>query len=176
MRPPHPLCLALIDRLGPASSVIECGNGSGRNRRTLHAAGFVVDDFAALVPGRRYDAALSTHHLLHGTPDGIATDLGRLADSLRIDGRLYATFGSTGDSRFGQGQRLGSHTYAPTEGDEIGVPHTFWDEAALRSLLGQHFRIESLNETIVDEIAGRWAHQENPLKNAVHWFAVLLRR
>lgn len=176
MRPPHPLCVALIDRLEPRASIIECGIGSGRNRRALHAAGFVVDDFSALAPGRRYDGALSTHHLLHGTQESIATDLERLADALRIEGTLYATFGSTGDERFGRGRKLAPHVFAPTSGDEIGVPHTFWDEADLRSLLDQRFRIESLDEIIVDDIAGRWAHQEQPLHNAVHWFAILLRQ
>ena len=157
-------------------TVIECGIGSGRNRRALHAAGLAVDDFEAIVPGKRYDGALSTHHLLHGTRESIATELNTIAGALRNHGVLYATFGSKRDSRFGHGQKRGSQTYAPTLGDEIGVPHTFWDEARLRTLLGEHFRIESLNETVVDDIAGRWAHQEQPLQNAVHWFAVLLRQ
>ncbi|MHB8461917.1 MAG: hypothetical protein ACYDA1_04665 [Vulcanimicrobiaceae bacterium] len=176
MRPAHPLCLALINRLRPGMNVVECGVGSGRNRRAMHAAGLFVDDFEALVPGKRYDGGLSTHYLLHGTPESIATTLGGLADALCVDGVLYATFGSIGDDRFGRGQKLGSHVYASTKGDEIGVPHTFWDEPQLRSVLEQRYRIESLSETVVDEIADRWAHQEQPLRNAVHWFAVLLRR
>jgi hypothetical protein len=31
-------------------------------------------------------------------------------------------------------------------------------------------------ETNVDDVAGKWAHQRRPLRGAVHWFVVALRR
>ncbi|HUA09530.1 MAG TPA: hypothetical protein VMA98_09670, partial [Candidatus Acidoferrales bacterium] len=64
-RPPHPLALALIERLRerPGAEVLEVGAGSGRNTPALIAAGLRVGSEPARGP---YAAALSTHALLHG--------------------------------------------------------------------------------------------------------------
>ena len=165
-RPPHPLALALIERLGtrPGARVREIGTGSGRNRDALVAAGFRLRE------SRRYDAALSTHALLHGRPVEIAETLAGIAAGLESAAPFFATFGSRRDARFGTGVRIDANSYAPDSGDEAGVTHCYFDEHELRALLEPHFAIESLEETPVDDIAGKWAHAAAPLRGAVHWF------
>jgi SAM-dependent methyltransferase len=181
-RPPHPLAAELIDTLRSRSDarVVDLGTGSGRNAAALAAAGFSVcaiaddrtRDFAA---GPTFDAVISTHALLHGTARDIGATLDAAARALKPDGLLYATFGSTSDDRFGEGTRLDASTYAPAFGDEQDVPHTYFDEPALRRMLEPHFAIESLEEKNVDDIVGRWAHAQRP-HGTVHWIVRARRR
>jgi hypothetical protein len=182
LRRPHPLAQALIERLAEAQAgarILDFGSGSGRNSDALLAAGFTVDSIPdrAPVPAeeRIYDAAISTHALLHGTPADTASALASIAAALREDAPLYATFASTRDARFGRGKQLDEHTFAPESGDEAGVPHVYFNETQLRALLSAHYEIESLEERHADAIVGRWAHSEQPA-GTVHWFAILRRR
>ncbi len=171
MRAAHPLARALIARLPRGARVLEIGHGSGRNHRALEAAGFAVVHFDAQVePPEGAAGALSTHALLHGSPEEIAAVLAALARRLVGGAPLLATFGSRRDARFGKGTALGPTTFAPTEGDERGVAHSFFDEAALRAILAADFAIEELREVEVDAVVGGWAHASSPLRGAVHWF------
>ncbi|MGC9991374.1 MAG: hypothetical protein ABSD52_03105 [Candidatus Cybelea sp.] len=183
----HPLAVRLIEHLrgGREIRVLEFACGTGRNTRALREAGLdvvTIDDPAAAsaaplagVPGR-FAAALSTHGLLHGTPAIIASHVSQIAGRLAKDGVLYATFGSVRDARFDHGERVDASTFAPAEGDERGVPHAFFTRDKLVALLDPHFAIDSLEEHDADEVAGTWAHQERPLSDAVHWFAVATAR
>lgn len=176
-RPPHPLAVALMERLRErkGARVLEIGTGSGRNTRALSAAGFIVESYDDR-PQPGYAAGLSTHALLHGTPDTVAQRLQRIAALLEPGAPLYATFGSVRDARYGEGERIAEHVYAPSEGDEIGVAHVFFDRSRLQALLEPQWIIESLDEAGVDAIAGGWAHPQTPLRGAVHWFAIARRR
>jgi len=187
MSPAHPLAERLIEHLQyrPGSRVLDFASGSGRNAAALREAGFTViaiDDgvaarSAALAPSDgEFAAAVSTHGLLHGTPESIAAALDAIAERLENSGRLYATLGSVRDARFGQGERLGDWTFAPVEEPERGVPHTFYDRERLEALLSPVFLIESLDERGVDKTAGSWAHADRPLRGAVHWFVVARKR
>jgi hypothetical protein len=188
-RPPHPLAIALIERLQqktqPALSgvegVLDFATGSGRNSAALERAGLRVariDDATAASPSPfaavdgPFAAVVSTHGLLHGTRAIIAANLAAIAKLLTPSGVLYATFGSVHDSRFGVGKRIEAATYALDEGDEAGIPHTFFSREELTALLEPHFVIESLEERSVDDIAATWAHHEAPLADAMHWFVV----
>jgi hypothetical protein len=175
-RPPHPLAIALIERLRerPGARVLEIGAGSGRNTIALRNAGFIVvnpEDAHAPCAG-----ALSTHDLLHGTPQSIAARLEMIAGLLQPRAPLHATFGSTRDARYGRGEEREPYVYAAIDGDESGIPHVYFDRERLQPMLERHFEVESLDEVSVDDVAGRWAHARTPLRGAVHWLAVLRRR
>ena len=174
-RPPHPLALALIERLRerPGAAVLEVGAGSGRNTRALRAAGFEV---CALPAQRPCAAALTTHALLHGTPASIGAQLDRIAAALEPGAPLFATFASVRDARYGTGEQLEPHVFAAATGDEAGVAHSYFDEARLIVLLSHRFAIESMHEMPVDDVAGTWAHQLQPLRGAMHWFVIAVRR
>ena len=178
--PPHPLTLALIERLEGASPgpVLEIGAGSGRNRRALQAAGFFVrshEPAELRTVGGVYTGALSTHALLHGTRDAIAAAIDCICGLLAPGAPLLFTLGSKTDARFGQGEQVAPDTYAPLEGDEAGVSHTYFDKEGCRTMLdGLH--IESLRVHRVDMIAGKWAHTQTPLHGAVHWFVIARTR
>lgn len=180
-RPPHPLTLELIHRLGAHSGkrVLELGGGRGRNTGALRAAGLEVEPVAddRLIPPLEFstevfDAALSTHGFLHGTPDTIAHLVECAARALKPGAAVLATFASTQDARYAKGSFITQDTYAPASGDEQGVPHVYYREATLRELLERHFIIESLEEVATDAIVGRWAHAQTPT-GTVHWFARL---
>jgi SAM-dependent methyltransferase len=181
------LAAALIERLhaGAGMRVLDFASGSGRNTAALRAAGFTVvsvdDEAVAAAEALReipdtFDAVISTHGLLHGTYDAIVACLAAIAERLRTSGLLYATFGSVRDARFGEGRRLGDWTFAPLDGDELDVPHTYFDRDRMTAMLAPYFEVESLEEVGVDEIAGRWAHSVQPLRGAAHWFAILRRQ
>src|SRR5579862_2976722 len=179
IRAPHPLALRLIERLHAGSRVLDFASGSGRNTAALARAGLdvvAVDDATAQsaeplrgVSGR-FAGTLSTHGFLHGSEIQIAQRVRAVVEQLDPRGVFYATFGSSSDDRFGRGTALDRNTYAPTDGDEAGVPHTFFTTHTLRAFLEPLVVIELLSESVVDEIAGRWAHERAPLEHAVHWF------
>lgn len=155
--------------------------GSGRNSTALRAAGLeVVDiaDSAADVPESlspslgTFAAVLSTHGLLHGTVPAIHARIARIWDRLEPAGLLCATFGSVRDARWQSGRRIAGSTFAPLDGDESGVAHSFFTRTEIESLLGPYFDVEILDERWVDGVAGTWAHRKCPLSGAVHWFAV----
>lgn len=178
IRAPHPLALALIEHLKPGARVLEIGTGGRRNVDALEAAGFSVtriDPRDLMLANGAFDAALSTHGLLHGRPEQIAKMLSRIAELLATRGALYATFGSSADRRFGRGDRIDDFTYAEPSGDERGVAHAFFDAQRLRELLTPHFDPELIEEHNVDDIAGMWAHPSTPLRGAVHWFVIARR-
>jgi protein-L-isoaspartate O-methyltransferase len=182
----HPLAAALIERLRarPRARVLDYCTGSGRNAAALSAAGFdvstVADDDAdpggALAKLGPFAAIVSTHGLLHGTEDDIVNRIAALSASLEEGGALYATFGSVRDARFGRGRRIGPATFAPIDGDERGVAHTYFTREQIeRLLLEFHLDIERLEESSADAVAGSWAHRTRPLSGAVHWFAIARR-
>lgn len=177
----------LIERLHAVagSPILDFATGSGRNADALRRAGFVVvaiaDDAAdSEVPlpnsAQRFAGALSTHGFLHGTPSAVAARVRAIARCLSRGGLLYATFGSTRDARFGRGKRIDDSTFAPTDGDERGVAHAYFDRERLLSILDRYFVVESLSEHCVDDVAGSWAHRERPLDGAAHWFAIARKR
>lgn len=179
--PAHPLALELIRRLRPSSRVLEIGSGRGRNTQALREAGLrivtIADEAAAAtaafsVPGGSFDAALSTHALLHGTLQSVGDRIAAIAHLLATNALFCATFGSKNDARFGKGVRVAENTFAPSDGDERSVAHVYYDETRLRSALVPYFQIESVEEREVDKVAGRWAHPSAPLRGAVHWFVI----
>ena len=181
LRRPHPLAVALIERLQtqPGAAVIDFGAGSGRNTSALQAAGFNVcgvrdSETATFTPAHEFDAAVSTHALLHGTNSTVVSMLQSLANGLKPHAPFYATFASKHDSRYGQGTRIERGVFAPDTGDEAGVAHVYFDEAGLRGVLGPYFVIEALEERNVDAVVGRWAHEQRP-DGSVHWFVYARR-
>lgn len=174
---PHPLAVRLIAELGARGvQILEIGTGSGRNRRALVAAGLAVTSIDAghPVPAAAFDAALSTHALLHGTPATLQAALEGIHLALRPPARLYATLGSKRDARYGKGRHIAAHVFAAEDGDEAGVAHTYWDEPEVRILLAG-FKFIELSQIQVDDIAGSWAHEKSPLSQAYHWMVVAQR-
>jgi hypothetical protein len=174
------------------------GAGSGRNLPPLISAGVYVDVVEANTARAQavaarfarepllrvihteysdasafthdYVAALSTHALLHGTAEHIGAAVNVLAKVMAPDADLFLTFGSTSDPRFGKGEHIATATWASPDGFEAGVPHTYFDEGELRTLL-RAFDIISLQETSVRDVVGRWAHEAPPAPETIHWFA-----
>lgn len=182
LRRPHPLAVRLIEHAGSSRvRVLELGSGSGRNTNALRAAGFhvtAIADDALRVPLRlteTFDAALSTHGLLHGTPHLVRDLVRETAGALRADAAAYFTFASTRDARFGQGRQIDENTFAAADGEEAGVPHVFFGEVPLRRMLEPWFAIDALEEVAADAIVGRWAHARMP-SGTVHWFVQLRKR
>jgi len=200
---PHPLVGALIETLSNGSRVLLVGVGSGRHVPPLLAAGFIVEaieedpERAARAAERfkskarvrvvggsysvppllfsGYDAAVSTHALLHGSPPQIAASLAAMGSGLRAGGLFHLTLGSTRDPRYASGLRLDDATWVAETGAEIGVPHAYFDEKAARTLLSD-WTILSLDERSAAETAGRWAHTSAETATMVHWLARLKRR
>lgn len=180
----HPLTERLIADVrehpldGP---VIEVGTGSGRNTRALVAAGIPnvgVPDSAPYtqLPGGRdlYGAALASHAYLHGTSAKLRAGIAELRRVLRRGAPLYITLGSITDARYGLGIALDERSFAPGDGDEAGIPHIYLDrDGVIETLAG--FTVESLDEVDVDEIVGRWAHEDEEIAGRVHWFVKAFR-
>lgn len=177
---------------------MEVGTGSGRNLLALVRAGLNVTSldqdtervsrlrtqYPEVEPnllcasytqlprvGNGYDAVLSTHALLHGEVSRIRALLAEILRVLGSEGRAFFTLGCTADARFGEGRKIAKETFAPTSGDEQGVPHSYFDEKGAHDLL-RGFVVEELSQHAVDDVAGKWAHQTSKLRGAAHWFVV----
>lgn len=176
------MAVELVERLRatPHARVLDLGSGSGRNSAALIAAGHAVeaipDDLVtSLRGGGPFDAAVSTHAMLHGTPSTISATVQALGEILKPHALFYAAFGSKADSRYGKGARIDEDTFAPEAGDEQGIAHAYFDENALRAMLERSFVVESVEEHAVDEVVGTWAHAQRP-QGTVHWFVRALRQ
>ena len=174
----HPLAHRLIERLGAqAGTIVIVGDGRGRNSRALRNAGLhvvAVGDEApytqlAAAP-RTFDGALSTHAYLHGTSAKVRAGIAELARVLRGGAPAFLTFGSIRDVRFGYGEALDEHTFAPGEGPEKGVPHAYFDRDAILDVL-RPFAVVHVEEVEVDNIVGKWAHLGDEPAGKIHWFA-----
>jgi hypothetical protein len=184
IEPPHPLVGALIAALPSGSRVLLIGVGSGRHIPPLLQAGFRVDvldedSMRTIVDGEPFnggfDGALSTHALLHGTPESIQAALRAIGDRLRDGAPFHLTLGSKADPRFGAGTRIDDATWAAPAGTEAGVPHAYFDEGEVRALLID-WDVLDLEQRNAAETAGRWAHRPSELATMVHWFARIARR
>jgi hypothetical protein len=175
----HPLATRLIDlaRREPLDGpVIEVGTGSGRNTRALVEAripNVSVPDSTPYtqLPGTRdsYGAGLSTHAYLHGASAKLRAGIAELRRVLLPKAPIFITLGSFKDARYGLGIPLDERSFAPGEGDELGIPHAYFDRDGVIELLFG-FDIVSLEEVEVDDIVGRWAHDDDELSGRVHWF------
>jgi hypothetical protein len=181
----HPLAERLIEiaRERPFDGpVIEVGTGSGRNTLALVAAGIPtvgVSDATPYtqLPGTHdtYGAALSTHAYLHGASAKLRAGIAELRRVLRANAPAYITLGSIKDARYGFGTPFDERSYAPGDGDEAGIPHAYFDRDGVIELLFG-FTIASMEEVEVDDIVGRWAHDDgDELTGRVHWFVVAHR-
>jgi hypothetical protein len=176
----HPLArqlLALVADRPVGGPVIEVGTGSGRNTRALVDAGVQVvsvpdDVLYTQLPGTHetYGAALSTHGYLHGTTAKLRAGFAELRRVLRPGAPIFITLGSIADARYGLGIPFDERSFAPGEGEEMGIPHAYFDRDGVNEILEGFFTVEEAEEVDVDEIVGRWAHAENDVTARVHWF------
>jgi hypothetical protein len=179
----HPLAEELAARYrdaGLTGPVIEIAAGSGRNTRYLVDWGIPVvstrDDegYTQLTGGRNlYGAALSTHGYLHGTVPKLRLGFAELRRVLRRGAPIALTLGSIEDARFGLGVALDDTTFAPGDGPEAGIPHSYFDRAGVVEVLAPAFTVESSREVNVDDIVGRWAHDAP--SGMWHWFVTAHR-
>lgn len=173
------------------------GSGNGRNVAPFLRAGlrvYAVDENAARVASvarafasnshvrvvcARYSdfvaargsfaGALATHALLHGTPALIAKTVAAVRVCLATRASFFFTLGSVRDPRFGRGTRIADGAFAPTDGSEAGVVHSFFDEAGVRTLL-RGFELEDVREDSAAATVGTWAHESDRARDIVHWF------
>jgi hypothetical protein len=160
--------------------VIEIAAGAGRNTRYLVEVGIPIvstrddESYTQLTGGRNlYAAALSTHGYLHGTIPKLRLGFAELRRVLRPGAPIFITLGSVEDARFGLGVPVDDTTFAPGDGAEVGIPHAYFDRSGVTDVLAPAFRIESLSEVNVDDIAGKWAHDAPA--GMWHWFVVARR-
>ena len=173
----HPLAQRLYERIGKGSKpIVVVGDGGGRNSRALREAGLSVvaipdeTPYTQLAyPARHFAGALSTHAYLHGATSKIRLGVAELARVLEGGAPAFLTFGSIRDVRYGFGDALDPHTFAPGDGPEQGVPHGYFDRDGILEVL-RPLVIVSLEEVNVDTIVGKWAHLEDEPPGKVHWF------
>jgi hypothetical protein len=67
------------------------------------------------------------------------------------------------------GRRIDARTWAATEGGEKDIPHVYYNEEELRTLL-HAYTIVSLRETSAKDTVGSWAHARAETPDIVHWF------
>jgi hypothetical protein len=132
------------------------------------------ENAAAALPGA-FEGALTTHALLHGNRRTVSAAVAAVRERLEPHAPFFITLGSTSDPRYGAGDRIDDATYAARSGSEAGVPHTYFDRAAVAELL-EGFLIDALDERDAAETAGSWAHTPDEAATLRHWFVRARRR
>jgi ubiquinone/menaquinone biosynthesis C-methylase UbiE len=192
----HSLATELATQ-APRGNLLLVGIGNGRNlpplltrldqltvvdadaRRLVRATGLLPPDgppvrFVAAAfdqlpfASASFAGMLSTHILQHGTVAEITSITRELARVAQPDAHCYFALASQRDQRCGQGQRISDNCWTPSSGDEIGVPHSYFDEAGIHELFARHFIINTLEEYDADALVGSWAH--GAPSGIVHWF------
>ncbi|MBV9408494.1 MAG: hypothetical protein JO164_06700, partial [Candidatus Eremiobacteraeota bacterium] len=88
---------------------------------------------------------------------------------------VFLTLGSINDARYGLGTPLDERSFAPGDGEEVGIPHVYLDrDGVIEMLFG--FTVTALDEVEVDDVVGSWAHGDDALGGRVHWFVEARRQ
>ncbi len=92
---------------------------------------------------------------------------------LRPNAPVFITLGSFRDVRYGLGIPVDERSFAPGEGDEVGIPHAYFDRDGVIEMMAGYV-IDTMEEVDVDDIVGRWAHEDD-VGGRVHWFVIARR-
>jgi len=109
-----------------------------------------------------YQCVVSTYVIHHNSILGITLAIGEIERILVPGGLFLATVLGRKDFKYGVGRRVEDGTYVPTEGDERGVVHHFFERDEIMDLLGS-FRIISLagDEAEVDFPGGKCVRHDH---------------
>ena len=115
----------------------------------------VADMYTFDIPERTYDLIISISTIHHGTKDRIRSLVDRIHSALLQGGRLFITLPDYESAEkwdtFKDKKIMGDGTYAPMEGSEKGLLHTFYRKPEIEQLM-EKFR----NVNIQFEERGRW--------------------
>lgn len=165
----------------PSKRALDIGCGTGKYLSFLEKKGFTVDGidssptaiemtkkevsqsskiqladmYAFEYPMNEYDLILSVSTLHHGTKKQVKHVIGQIYGSVVSNGTIFITLPNFDEHKNQEMKdthvQLETGTYAPHNGPEEGIPHSFFTEAEIRSLFSEFIHI-SLD---LDEI-GRW--------------------
>lgn len=108
----------------------------------------VVGKFQSLPhPDGFFDAVISIQTLNHGYEADVVKGIGEIERVLKPKGLIYITLPgriSKGKVRYclvKTAEKVDSHTYLPTIGDEIGVPHFIFNKKLIRNYFANFFEL-----------------------------------
>ena len=203
LQTPDAVAVELAETLGRGSRVLDLGCGGGRHLVVLAAAGhhavgldlaprgleisrdrlasldlsseLILGDFRTPLPFRDavFNAVLSIKTVNHGTAEEIRGVFAEITRITRPGGRFVGSVISTLDARYGDGRKVGEHTFVHDRPPESGVVHHYFSEAELRDLLGGFGTVDlSLTERVVgpdEPIFGRYAFRPDVVPVLRHW-------
>jgi len=174
-------CSLLKNSHFPLKKALDIGCGTGKYLTFLETKGFVVDGidssptavemtkkvaakaaqiqqadmYAFSYPPDKYDLILSVSTLHHGRKAQVAHAVQMIYQSLVLEGRIFITLPIFDPSRskdiFKEYTELEAGTYAPNNGPEAGLAHSFFTKQEVEHLFAD-FEAVSLD---LDNI-GRW--------------------
>ena len=116
---------------------------------------FCTDMFAFDIPKESKDLITSISTIHHGTKENIERLIGTIYDALVVGGRIFITlpdFQMAKDrNRFENHDTIAPMTFAPIDGPEKGLPHSFYLKSEIEALFSKFKNVE----ITIDEI-GRW--------------------
>ena len=206
---PDPAVVELAETLGRGSRVLDLGCGGGRHLVVLAAAGhqavgmdvaprgleisgerlarrdlsseLVLGDFRAPLPFQdaAFDAVVSIKAVNHGTSEEVRGVFAEITRITRQGGRFMGSVISTLDARYGDGRKVGEHTFVHDRPPESGVVHHYFSEAELRELLSGFTTVDlSLMERVVgpdEPIFGQYSFRPDVAPVLRHWSFQTLR-
>ena len=197
---PDPLALEFVRVLPRKARVLDVGSGAGRHLPSLTGAGLtavafdisprglrlgrerggegavhVLGDFRGRFPfpDAAFDGVLTIKAVNHATPPEVRIAFAEMTRVLKAGGCLYGSVISSLDARYGDGQEIAEHTFVHDRPPETGVPHHYFTEKALRTLLAGYAGLDlSLVERVVspdEPIFGKYHFREGVAPVLRHW-------
>ncbi|MFB6285839.1 MAG: class I SAM-dependent methyltransferase [Candidatus Bipolaricaulia bacterium] len=105
-----------------------------------------------------FDALLSLFVIYHGTRAEVARRFEDVHRIVRPGGLVLVNLIGRDHDRYGRGQQLEPHTFAPDIGPDRGVPHRFSDRGEAEALLAdfQLLKLDELSSTQAGERHQHW--------------------
>lgn len=116
---------------------------------------FCVDMFAFEMVKESKDLIVSVSTIHHGTKDKVKRLIGDIYNALVVGGKVFITVpdvhAAIARDEFKDQIELEPMTWAPTDGPEMGLAHSFYEKGELEALFSNFKNVE----VAIDEI-GRW--------------------
>ena len=179
----HPLFMDFISKTKfPKKTALDIGCGTGKYISYLRRLGFatdgidssetavkmtlatmpdtkaeIADMFSFQIPKDRYDLILSISTIHHGTKDKVAKLIQHIHAALADGGSVFITLPDWEHARnwhtFKDHEMIGPGTYAPINGPEQGLAHSFYSKEEVQELFGifhtMHMTVDSIGRWIV---------------------------
>jgi len=123
---------------------------------------FCENMFEFEIPKNKFDLIISVSTIHHGTKEQVQSLVNKIHDAIIDNGKIFITLPNIGNAVekgfFKNEQNLGNGTYAPTSGEEKGLPHSHYTKKEIMELFSKFKNLKIVLDKDGRKL-GRWVVQ-----------------